>query len=110
MLSIGAATKVYLRAGPTDLRQGFEGLYQVVRGVMGHDPQSGSVFAFCNRSRTRLKLLVWDGNGLWLCTKRLEQGTFTWTNDGPVDAITAAELWALLSGLETSGWRRNWRR
>ena len=46
MLSIGAATKVYLRAGPTDLRQGFEGLYQVVRGVMGHDPQSGSVFAF----------------------------------------------------------------
>jgi len=110
MLSIGPITKVYLRPGPTDLRLGFDGLYQVVRTVMGQDPQSGSVFAFCNRSRTRLKLLTWDGDGLWLCAKRLESGTFTWTSDGPVNAITAAELWALVSGLQTNGWRRNWRK
>jgi transposase len=42
---------------------------------MGQDPLSGEVYAFCNRGRTRLKLLVWDGSGLWLCAKRLEQGT-----------------------------------
>ena len=74
MLSIGLATKVYLRPGATDLRQGYEGLYQLVRTVMGQDPLSGEVYAFCNRGRTRLKLLVWDGSGLWLCAKRLEQG------------------------------------
>lgn len=110
MLSIGPTTRVYLRPGRTDLRLGFDGLYQLVRTVMGEDPQSGSVFAFCNRSRTRLKLLAWDGDGLWVCAKRLESGTFTWTADGPVDPITAAELWALVSGLQTSGWRRNWRK
>ena len=110
MLSIGPTTRVYLRPGATDLRLGFDGLYQVVRTVMGQDPQSGSVFAFCNRSRTRLKLLAWDGDGLWLCTKRLESGTFKWTADGPVDPITAAELWALVSGLKVQGWRRNWRK
>jgi len=55
-------------------------------------------------------LLAWDGDGLWVCAKRLESGTFTWTADGPVDPITAAELWALVSGLQTNGWRRNWRK
>ena len=110
MLSIGPTTRVYLRPGPTDLRLGFDGLYQVVRTVMGQDPQSGSVFAFCNRSRTRLKLLAWDGDGLWLCAKRLESGTYHWTSDGPLDPITAAELWALVSGLKVQGWRRNWRK
>lgn len=110
MLSIGSATKVYLRPGPTDLRQGFEGLYQTVRTVLGQDPLSGNVFAFCNRSRTRLKLLMWDTTGLWLCTKRLDAGTFCWPPEGPPDPLTAAQLWALVAGLEVSGWRQHWRR
>lgn len=78
MLSIGASTKVFLRPGPTDLRLGFEGLYQLVRTKLDQDPLSGHVFAFCNQSKTRLKLLTWDGSGLWLCSKRLEKGRFTW--------------------------------
>lgn len=110
MLSIGPSTKIFLRPGPTDLRLGYEGLYQLVRTVLGQDPLSGHVFAFCNRSRTRLKLLVWDTTGLWLCSKRLESGTFTWTAEGPADALTAAQLWALVAGLEVSGWKKNWRR
>jgi transposase len=110
MLSIGPATKVFLRPGPTDLRLGFEGLYQIVRTVLVQDPLSGSVYAFCNRSRTRLKLLTWDTTGLWLCTKRLDAGTFFWPPDGPPDPLTAAQLWAMVAGLEVSGWRQHWRR
>ena len=110
MLSIGPATRVYLRAGPTDLRLGYEGLYQIARTGLGQDPLSGNVFAFCNRGRTRLKLLVWDTTGLWLCMKRLERGTFTWPAEGPADPLTAAQLWALVAGLEVSGWKKHWRR
>jgi transposase len=110
MLSIGAATKVYVRPGATDLRLGFESLFQLARTTLGQDPLGGHVFAFCNKTRTRLKLLLHDGTGLWLCTKRLDSGTFTWTETGEVDPLSAAELWALVSGLETSGWRPAWRR
>lgn len=78
MLSVGPTTKVYLRPGATDLRLGYEGLSQLVRTVLRQEPQSGHVFAFCNHSRTRLKLLLHDGSGLWLCSKRLDSGGFTW--------------------------------
>ena len=110
MLSVGPTTKVYLRPGATDLRLGFEGLYQLARTVMGQDPLCGCAFAFCNQNRTRLKLLMHDGSGLWVCGKRLDRGTFAWPESGPADAVTAAQLWALVAGLEVSGWRRAWRR
>jgi transposase len=110
MLSIGPRTKVFLRPGATDLRLGYEGLSQLARTGLGQDPQSGHVFAFCNHSRTRLKLLLHDGSGLWLCSKRLDSGGFTWPADGPADPLTAAQLWALIAGLEVSGWKKHWRR
>jgi transposase len=110
MLSVGPTTKVYLRPGATDLRLGYEGLSQLVRTVLRQEPQSGHVFAFCNHSRTRLKLLLHDGSGLWLCSKRLDSGGFTWPADGPADPLTAAQLWALIAGLEVSGWKKHWRR
>jgi len=110
MLSIGPTTKVFVRPGPTDLRLGYEGLYQLVRTKLDQDPLSGHVFAFCNQSKSRLKLLTWDGSGLWLCSKRLEQGRFTWPVDGPVDTLTAAQLWALVAGLEIRGWKKHWLR
>jgi transposase len=111
MLSLSATTKVYLRPGSTDLRQGFEALYQLARTSFGQDPLAGDqVFAFCNHRRTRLKLLWHDGTGLWLAVKRPDGGTFAWTDDGPVDPLTAAQLWAMVSGLEVSGWRQAWRR
>lgn len=110
MLSIGPTTKVYLRPGVTDLRLGYEGLYQLVRTSLGQDPLSGHAFAFCNQSRTRLKLLLHDGSGLWLCSKRLDAGGFTWPAEGAADPVTAAQLWALLAGLEVSGWKKHWRR
>lgn len=110
MLSLSPSTRVYLRVGATDLRGGFERLYQLARTSFGQDPRGGQVFAFCNGRRTRVKLLFHDSTGLWICTKRPDRGTFAWVDRGPVDPLTAAQLWALVSGLEVSGWRQAWRR
>ena len=78
MFGVGTATRVYLALGATDMRKGFEGLHGLVRQRLELDPLSGHLFLFCNRSRTRLKVLFWDGSGLWVCAKRLEKGRFSW--------------------------------
>jgi transposase len=68
MLGWGPATRIYLAAGATDMRKGFEGLYGLARDRLLCDPLSGHVFLFANAQRNRLKLLFWDGSGLWVCT------------------------------------------
>jgi transposase len=78
MLSFSGSLRVMVAVGPCDLRKGFAGLYTAVTERLGEDPKGGALFVFCNRRRTRLKILCWDGTGLWLLTKRLEQGTFAW--------------------------------
>jgi transposase len=70
----GPATRIYLAAGATDMRKGFEGLYGLARDRLLCEPLSGHVFLFANAQRNRLKLLFWDGSGLWVCAKRLEKG------------------------------------
>jgi transposase len=102
VLGWGAATRVYLAAGVTDLRQGFEGLYGLVRDRLELEPRSGHVFGFCNRERNRLKLLYWDGSGLWVCAKRLEKGRFRWPASEASDriALSQAELALLLDGID----------
>lgn len=61
MFGLGAATRVYLAVGATDLRKGFEGLFGLVKDRLELEPLSGHVVCFCNRSRSRIKLLFWDG-------------------------------------------------
>jgi transposase len=78
MFGWGPATKIYLAAGATDMRKGFEGLHGLVRDRLALEPLSGHVFLFSNAQRNRLKLLFWDGSGLWVCAKRLEKGRFGW--------------------------------
>ncbi len=78
MLSFSGSLKVLVALEPCDLRKGFNGLHALVTERLAEDPQSGTLFVFCNRDRTRLKILCWDGTGLWLLTKRLERGTFSW--------------------------------
>ena len=75
MFGIGPATRIYVAAGATDMRKGFEGLYGLVRDRLSCDPLSGHVFLFSNAQRNRLKLLFWDGSGLWVCAKRFGEGT-----------------------------------
>jgi transposase len=117
MMPLGPATRVFLAAGATDLRKSFEGLSDRVRRQFQEDPFSGHWFVFANRSRTRLKILYWDGSGLWVCAKRLEQGCFSWPKpEGPPEAkawrILAEELTLLLSGidLEKTRSRAWWRK
>ena len=78
MFGLGLATKIYVAVEAVDMRKGFEGLYGLVRDQLGADPLSGHLFLFTNKTRTRLKALVWDGSGLWVCAKRLEKGRFRW--------------------------------
>ncbi len=109
MFWLGPATKIYLAAGATDMRKGFEGLYGLVRDRLLCDPLSGHVFLFCNAQRNRLKLLVWDGSGLWVCAKRLEKGRFRWpeTVDGqPRIVFHHEELALLVGGIDLAQTRR----
>ena len=67
MFGLGPATKIYLAIEAVDMRKGFDGLYGLVRDQLGEDPLSGHLFLFTNRLHTRVKALVWDGSGLWVC-------------------------------------------
>ena len=121
MIGIGPATKIHLLAGATDMRRGFEGLYALAGGLLEADPLSGHVFGFCNKSRNRLKLLYWDGSGLWVCAKRLEKGRFAWpdpvinqaqgSNASRCVVMSQAELTLLLNGIDLATTRtRRWHR
>jgi transposase len=89
---------------PVDFRTGAEGLAALVREQMQADPFSGAVYVFRAKRADRVKLVFWDGTGVCLYAKRLEDGAFRWPNvqDG-VMHLTAAQLSALLEGLD---WRR----
>jgi transposase len=78
MLSFSGSLKVFVALEPCDMRKGFNGLHVLVTERMGEDPRAGALFVFSNRRHKRIKILCWDGTGLWVLTKRLEQGTFSW--------------------------------
>jgi transposase len=78
MLSFSGSLKVFVALEPCDMRKGFNGLYAAVIERLDEDPKTGALYVFCNRRHNRLKILYWDGTGLWVLTKRLEQGTFSW--------------------------------
>jgi len=61
---------------PVDMRRGIDGLSMVVQQSLEHTPCAGSAFVFCNRANNRIKVLLWDGTGVWLCQRRLHQGKF----------------------------------
>ncbi|MES1258531.1 MAG: IS66 family insertion sequence element accessory protein TnpB [Acidobacteriota bacterium] len=114
MFGIGPATRIYLAAGRTDMRKGFEGLFGLVRDRLSCDPLSGHVFLFTNAQRNRLKLLFRDGSGLWVCAKRLEKGRFRWPEaEGEESKITLSheELTLLIGGIDLAQTsRRAWHR
>lgn len=90
MLSFTGTLKVFLATQPADMRKGFSGLYALTVNQLKEQPESGALFVFTNRERTRIKTLYWDGTGLWVMTKRLEQGRFSWPQG--VDAQGKLEL------------------
>lgn len=114
MFGLGPATKIYIALDAVDMRKGFDGLYGLVRDRLCQDPLSGHLFLFTNRSHTRLKVLVWDGSGLWVCAKRLERGRFGWPAGNGSRSVTMRpeELTMLINGmdLKQARPRKNWMR
>ena len=109
MFGLGPATRIYLAAGATDMRKSFEGLYGLVREQLLCEPLSGHLFVFSNARRNRLKVLFWDGSGLWVCAKRLEKGRFSWpeaTAGEAKVALSHEELALLLGGMDLARTRR----
>ncbi len=104
MLFSDKATKVWLCVEPVDLRKGFDGLYGVTSSFLKEDPRQGGIYLFTNTSHTRVKILGFDGTGLWVMSKRLCKGTFSWPRgvdckDGKFRLTTEA-LILLLAGVD----------
>ena len=114
MFGLGAATRIYLAPGATDMRKSFHGLYGLVRDQLLCDPLSGHLFLFSNAQRNRLKILFWDTTGLWVCAKKLEKGRFHWPEPEPAQnkiVLSHEELALLLGGIDLRQTkRRRWYR
>ena len=104
MIGLAGPLRVMVATKTVDFRKGAEGLAALVREAMGADPFSGTVYVFRARRADRVKLIYWDGSGVCLFAKRLEDGRFRWPNieDGVI-RLSAAQLSALVEGLD---WRR----
>ena len=102
VLDLADTARVYLAAGATDMRKSIDSLAAEVQEVLHLDPFSSCLFVFCNRRREKLKILVWERNGFWLCYRRLERGVFRWpkAGDGGTVTVTRRELRWLLDGLD----------
>ena len=77
---ITSPAQIWLVVEPVDMRRGMDGLSSIVQQALGESPCTGSAFVFRNRAGNRLRLLLWDGNGVWLCQRRLHQGSVVWPN------------------------------
>src|SRR5215831_6058746 len=107
-------SRIFVATAPVDFRKGIDGLAAVCRQVLGDNPLEGAVYVFRNRAGTALKLLLYDGQGYWLCLKRLSQGCFTWwpqTADARVP-LSARELLIVLWNGDPEGahMAQDWRR
>jgi transposase len=108
MIALPASVRIYLATSPTDMRRSFDGLHALVVDLE-LDPFAGHLFVFGNRRRDRVKILYWDRDGFALWAKRLEQGTYALPFVAQGERrreITAAELGALLAGIDLSQARR----
>lgn len=112
MLIVSAGVKVHLALGVTDMRKGLDGLAMLVQDVLKQDPFSGHLFAFRGRKASLLKVLFWDGSGMCLFTKRIDQGAFVWPVmagfDGSI-TLTPAQLAMLIEGIDWRAPERIWR-
>jgi transposase len=104
MFGLPSGTRIWLAAGVTDMRRGFDGLAVTVQTQLHEDPYSGHVFVFRGRRGDRVKLLWWSGDGVCLFAKRLERGHFVWPQAASGTVwLSAAQLSMLLEGID---WRR----
>ena len=114
MLQLTPQSRILLATEPVDFRKGIDGLAALCRQVLTDNPLSGAIFVFRNRAGTTLKLLCYDGQGFWLCTKRLSQGRFTWWPSAHAASyrLAARELAILLwnGHPQQAGMAEDWRK
>jgi transposase len=106
MLQITPQMRILVSIEPVDFRKGIDGLVQLCKVALREDPFRGTVFAFRNRRRTSVKVLAYDGQGFWLCQKRLSEGQFRWwpaNAHEPTARLAAHELHVLLSAGDPGG-------
>jgi transposase len=113
MLTLSGSLRIFLALEPCDMRKSFDSLHALVLAKLGEDPRGGAVFVFTNRTRTLIKLLHWDGTGLWIHAKRLEQGTYFWPRPGEGGdgklRLDATALAMLTDGVDLKGGKmRGW--
>lgn len=110
MIALPSGARIWIAAGVTDMRKGFDGLAALVQETLAEDPFSGQMFVFRGKRGDRVKLLWWDGDGLCLLAKRLERGRFVWpqASSGSV-SLSAAQLSMLLEGIDWRRPERTWR-
>lgn len=110
MLSLWPTTRVFVALEPIDGRKGFNGLYTLVKERLQEEPTSGCLFVFLNKRRNRLKMLTYDGSGLWMLTKRLDRGTYALpAGQGQSVNLRPEDLTLLIHGIESTS-RRAWHR
>jgi transposase len=111
MLPFAAGQRIYLAVEPVDMRKQFNGLWALAAEKLREDPFGGSLFVFTNKDRDRLKILFWDGSGVWVMAKRLEKGRFSWpaANGSTKIHLEPAALTMLLSGIDLKdGCKKAW--
>ena len=110
MIPVPTSTKVWLAAGVTDMRKGFNGLSALAEKVLAQDPFCGHLFDFRGRRGDLVKVIWWDGQGACLFSKRLEKGRFVWPSamSGKV-SLSPAQLAMLLEGIDWRSVQRTWR-
>ena len=112
MFGLGAATRIFVATGATDMRLSFDGLHSLVIGQIKQSPQSGHLFLFANKRKDRMKIYFYDGSSAWVCARRMEQGCMHWpsSEDGHVQ-LTQAEFAMLVGGIDLADSRkRKWLR
>lgn len=112
MMGLLPTAGIFVATAPVDLRKAMDGLAALVRQGLGQDPLSGSLYVFCNRRHDRIKILFWEPGGYWLCTRRLERGTFRWPQrEAAAARYSREELALLLGGIDLAHTRRRrWHR
>ena len=111
MLTFSPTQRIYLAVEPVDMRKQFNGLWALAAEKLRQDPFSGALFVFTNKDRDRVKILCWDGTGVWVAAKRLEKGRFSWPalNGAAKMELEPTALTMLLAGIDLKdGCRKAW--
>ena len=111
MLTFSSSQRIYLAVEPVDMRKQFNGLWAMAAEQLQEDPFGGALFVFTNKERDRVKILCWDGTGVWVAAKRLEKGRFSWPamNGSAKVSLEPAALTMLLAGIDLKdGCKKAW--